>query len=78
MTIGTQCSLAMRHIFGAQSPKFFTKATKETNTFETETETETKSEVTNEIDDVVKQQDVAWILLEVLLKIKKQEENTKR
>ena len=76
MTIGTQCSLAMRHIFGAQSPKFFTKATKETNSFETETET--KSEVTNEIDDVVKQQDVAWILLEVLLKIKKQEENSKR
>ena len=74
MIIGTQCSLAMRHIFGAQSPKFFTKATKETNSFETET----KSEVTNEIDDVVKQQDVAWILLEVLLKIKKQEENSKR
>ena len=66
----------MRHIFGAQSPKFFTKATKETNSFEAETET--KSEVTNEIDDVVKQQDVAWILLEVLLKIKKQEENSKR
>ena len=75
MIIGTQCSLAMRHIFGAQSPKFFTSSTKKTNSIETETE----PEVTIEKDDVVKkEQDFAWILLEVLLKIKKQEENAKR
>ena len=75
MIIGTQCSLAMRHIFGAQSPKFFTSSTKKTNFIETETE----SEVTNENDDVDKEQQYfAWILLEVLLKIKKQEENAKR
>ena len=73
MIIGTQCSLAMRHIFGAQSPKFFTSTTKKTNSIETE------SEVTDENDEVDKeQQDIAWILLEVLLKIKKQEENAKR
>ena len=69
--------MAMRHIFGAQSPKFFTSSTKKTNSIETETETE--REVTNEKDDVVKkEQDFAWILLEVLLKIKKQEENVKK
>ena len=72
MIIGTQCSLAMRHIFGAQSPKFFTSTTKITKS-----ESE-PSEATNEKENVTKHQDMAWILLEVLLKIKKQEENAKR
>ena len=69
MIIGNHSSLAMRHIFGAQAPKFFTKITKANST---------ESEVTNEKSNEIKQQDLAWVLLEIMLKLKKQREDAKR
>ena len=56
----------MRHIFGAQAPKFFTKANS------------TESEVINEKSNEIKQQNLAWVLLEIMLKLKKQREDAKR
>ena len=73
MIIGSQSSSAMRHIFGAQAPKFFTKITKANST-----ESGIINEKSNEENEVKTQQNLAWVLLEIMLKLKKQRESAKR